>query len=94
MVASDPGEQPKNLGVTGRTIAPAVAVPLDEFGTVRRVGVRYEKAVGSRLVATDDVGGSRQRRLHQIVTAGRVTDGCESVNDPQGPVRDMVRPRR
>ncbi len=55
-------EEPEDLGVARRAVAPAVGVPLEAEGDLLRVGVRDQEAVRPGLVAGDHVGDRRPAR--------------------------------
>ena len=69
-VPGDRAEQPENLGVARRAVAPSVAVALDQVGPVLRIGMRDDEVLGSCLVARDDIGGPLQGKLDKIAPPG------------------------
>ena len=73
-VARHHGQEPKDLGVTRRPVAPAVANALDEFWAIRRIRMGNEKSFARCLTAAHDVGGSAERQLDEVRTLrGRPT---------------------
>jgi hypothetical protein len=89
-VFGDLREQPEDLRVSGGTVAPTGAVPLDQVRTVGWVAVGHEETVGSGLVAADDVGRSCERKLDEIVSPGSVSDRGQCADDAQRAVREVV----
>ena len=78
-VAEHRTEQPEDLGVAGRAVAPAVAVALDAVRLVLRVGVRDQEARRAGLVAGHHVRGAGRRELDQVGAARRPADGGQRV---------------
>jgi len=62
-------------------VAPAVAVALDAFRPVLRVGVRDEETRRCGLVAGHHVGGAGQCQLGQVRATGRSPDRGQRVHD-------------
>ena len=93
-IAGDASEEPKNLRIARGSVTPAVAVALDKFGVVRRVGMGDEKATWPRFVSTHHVRGCGECHGDQVVTARGFTDGGQRVDDAECAVCDVMSPWR
>lgn len=86
-------EKSEHLGVTGRSVTPPEAIPLDQLRLVLRVRVRDKKSRRAGLVAAHDIGGTGERQLAHLVPAARVADSGKGVDYAQRAVGDVVKPR-